>query len=260
MAIVIALVLLAWIRKRYRQQCATLEPAHRTVLLACASAILPLVLVQLTGTNHNLRHLCPIVAPLAVAVGLMANVVGWSSSPALLATSGLAFLAQLLMLVAPVYCPNASVVETGLVNGRLPWRALARFDQWDWIPVREMSRAAGFEEPRISLVGNGRNMDPAHIRYVWAVEGKLNTEVTMLWRYDLGPIDWARVMASIDETDIVLTAPSYTGDDPSGRQPDNEHNAEFEHRLVGNPRFRGPVRVWMGRFQPVEVDVFVRVP
>ena len=29
--------------------------------------------------------------------------------------------------------------------------------------------------------------------------------------------------------------------------------------LLGDPRFRGPIRLWMGRFEPVEVDVFVRL-
>ena len=83
------------------------------------------------------------------------------------------------MLVLPVYYPNTAVVGTGLVNGRLPWRALARFDQWDWKPLREISRASGFEEPRISFVGGGRNLGPPQIRYVWAVDGKLNTTVTV---------------------------------------------------------------------------------
>jgi len=257
--IVIALIIISWIRKRFIQRNASLDSVQRTVLLACACAILPLVLVQLTGTNHLLRHLCPTVVPLAIAVGLLAHVVGWSRSPTLLAISTLAFLAQLLMLVAPVYYPNTTAVGIGLVNGRLPWRALARFDQWDWSPLRELGVATGFEEPRISFVGVGRNLNPAHIRYVWALDGKLNTKVSMLWRHDLGTIDWNRVMESLDESDIVLTAPGYTEGVSTKKDHDNEHNAELEHRLTGDPRFRGPIRLWMGRFEPVEVDVFVRL-
>ena len=154
-AVVLVLVLFAWIWNHFTQRDARLSSVQRTVLLACVSAVLPLVLIQLSGTNHLLRHLCPTVVPLAIGVGLIAHVAGWSSSPALLGISGIAFLAQLLMLVLPVYYPNTTVVGTGLVNGRLPWRALARFDQWDWKPVREISRAAGFEEPRISFLGLG---------------------------------------------------------------------------------------------------------
>jgi hypothetical protein len=29
--------------------------------------------------------------------------------------------------------------------------------------------------------------------------------------------------------------------------------------MARDPRFRGLVRLWMGRFEPVEVDVFVRL-
>lgn len=258
-AMAITLILLAWIRKRFVQRDARLDSVQRTVLLACVFAILPLVLTQLTGTNHLLRHLCPTVVPLAIAIGLLADVAGWSSSPALLAISGLAFLAQLLMLVVPVYYPNTSLVGTGLVNGRLPWRALARFDQWDWKPLREISRASGFEEPRISIMGGARNLGPPQIRYAWVADGKLNTEVKLLWRYDLGTIDWDGVMKSAGESDIVLTAPGYAGEVPGRPQPDNQHNVEFEQRLTGDPRFRGPIRLRMGRFEPVAVDVFVRL-
>jgi 4-amino-4-deoxy-L-arabinose transferase-like glycosyltransferase len=259
--IAITLVVLAWIWKRFVRRDTSLDPVQRTVLLVCVCAILPLVLLQLTGTNHNLRHLCATVVPLAIAVGLLAHIVGWSRSPTLLAISSLAFLAQLLMLVAPVYYPNTTAIGTGLVNGRLPWRALARFDQWDWNALREIGRASGFEEPKISFVGGGRNLNPAQIRYVWAVAGKLNTKASMLWRYDLGTIDWDRVMGSLDESDMVLTAPSYTDTEENPSKPllDNQHNAEFENRLTRDSHFRGPIRVWMGRFEPVEVEVFLRI-
>ena len=159
-ALVITLVVLAWIRRIFIQRDAVVDPVQRTVLLACTFAILPLVLVQLTGTNHLLRHLCPAVVPLAIAVGLLAFIAGWDKSPALLATSGLALLAQLLMLLAPVYCPNTTAVGTGLVNGRLPWRALARFDQWDWKPLREIAA------PLVSKSRGSRTLAPGN--FGWA--------------------------------------------------------------------------------------------
>ena len=163
------------------------------------------------------------------------------------------------MLVGPVYFPNTAAVGTGLVNGRLPWRALARFDQWNWKPLSDISRASGFEEPRIALLGAGRNLDPSHIRNVWAFDGKLNTDAKMLWWPEFGEIDWDRVMESIGESDIVLTAPGYSEGDATKTVPGNEHNSEFVQRLSGDPRFRGPIRVWMGRFEPIAVDVFVRL-
>ena len=81
----------------------------------------------------------------------------------------------------------------------------------------------------------------------------------MLWQPELGDINWDRVMESTDESDIVLTAPNYTEGDATKTVAGNEHNADFDRRLAGDPRFRGPTRVWMGRFEPVEVDVFVRL-
>ena len=168
------------------------------------------------------------------------------------------------MLVMPVYHPNTTVVSPGLGNdhlgtvGMLPWRALARVDQWDWRPVRQLSRDLGFEEPRIALLGLGRNLGPPQIIYAWAVDGKLNTSVDMLWRYERGTIDWDRVMAAVRKSDIVVTAPGYTGMDTREDHTENQHNSELAHRLERSPGFSGPIRFWMGRFEPAEVDVFVR--
>ncbi len=257
--VVLVLVLLSWARLCFIHRDARLDPIQRTVFLACVCTMVPLVLGQLSGTNHQLRLLCPALVPLAVSGGLLANVAGWSSSPALLGISGLAFLAQLIMLVFPVYYPNTTIVGIGYPNGRLPWRALARFDQWDWKPLREISRSSGFEEPRISLVGGGRNLNSLQINYVWAVDGKLKTEVRQLWQYDRGPIDWDRVMESVGESDIVLTAPGWAGELPGRPEPNNLHNLEFDQRMARDPRFRGPIRLQMGRFEPIEVDVYVSV-
>ena len=255
---VIILIALAWIRKRFIRRDARLDSVQRTVLLACACAILPLVLLQLTGTNHLLRHLCPALVPLAIAVGLLAQVSGWSNSPTLLGISALSILAQLSMLVTPVYHPNTTVVSNGLVNGMLPWRGLARVDQWDWRPVQQLSRDFGYEEPRISVLGVGRNLGPPQVLYAWFVDGKLNTRADRLWHYEGRTIDWDRVMAAVRESDIVVTAPGYTGTNIGEDIVDNQHNSELAHRLEGSPGFSGPIRFWMGRFEPAEVDVFVR--
>jgi len=260
MTIVVVLIALIWIRKRFIRRDARLDSVQRTVLLACGCAILPLVLLQLTGTNHQLRYLCPAVVPLAIAVGLLAHVSGWSNSPALLGISALSLLAQLSMLVMPVYYPNTRV-SIGLVNGVLPWEAHARLDQWDWKPLRQLSRSCGFDEPRISVLGDGLHLGEPQIRYAWAVDGKLKTRVERLvpWGDRNGPIDWDRVMAAVRESDIVVTAPGYTGKN-SGQDlaAENRHNSELVHRLEGSPGFSGPIRFWMGRFEPAEVDVFVR--
>ena len=237
--VVVLLVLLASIWRCFIRRDVHLDSVQRAVLLACLCTMVPLVFGQLSGTNHQLRLLCPVLVPLAISVGLLANVVGWNSSPALLGVSGLAFLVQLLMLVWPVCYPNTTVVGIGYPNARLPWRALARFDQWDWRPLREISSAAGFETPVISLVGSGRNLNSLQINYVWAVDGKPNPSVRLLWQDNRGPIDWDRVMKSVAESDIVLTAPGWTGELPGRPHPDNRHNLEFDQRMARDPASAG---------------------
>ena len=99
--------------------------------------------------------------------------------------------------------------------------------------------APGVSKSRIALLGGGRNLGPSQIRYVWAVDRRLKTTVTPLWGHNLGTIDWDSVMNSINECDVVLTAPSYTGEDPGAPVPHNQHNAGTRPRLTANPRFRG---------------------
>jgi hypothetical protein len=65
-------------------------------------------------------------------------------------------------------------------------------------------------------------------------------------------------MESAEHSDIVLTAPHYVGELEIKEDLDNKYNAEFADRLSRDPRFRGPIRVKMGRFEPVEMDVFLK--
>jgi hypothetical protein len=82
-------------------------------------------------------------------------------------------------------------------------------------------------------------------------------DVRWLWRYEEGPLDWQKVMDSIGQDDLVITAPHYIGRVDNKEDLDNQHNAEFADRLSRDPRFRGPIRLQMGRFEPVEVLVFL---
>ncbi len=257
--IILILVLLSWTWYCFSPGSSRLDSIQRSVLLACGSAMVPLILGQLLGTNHQLRLLCPILVPMAISFGLLASVSGWDRLTALLSITCLALLSQLAMLVYPVFYPNTTVVGIGYPNARFAWRALARFDQWDWRPLREVSRSYGFEEPTISLIGSGRNLNALQIVYPWAVEGNMKTSARHLWQNNKGPIDWTRVMKVAAESDIVLTAPHWLGELPDRPHPDNLHNFEFDQRMARDPRFRGPIHLRMGRFEPVEVNVFVRL-
>ena len=265
-SILIGLVAIACFYKVIVKKETILDPFQRIALGVCACAGLPIVVAQLSGTNHLLRHISPAVIPLAVSVGILADASGWTRSVPAVAVSGILFCVQLLMIVAPVLSPNSHPVDLGFVNGVLPWRAMARFDQWDWKPVRDISYSCGLHTPRISFLGSGRTFDPPQIEYPWIAQPTLtphdakleSPDVTWLWRYEDGPLNWQEVMDVTGKSDIVLTAPYYVGEVRNKEDLDNQHNSDFAARLSRDPLFRGPIRLEMGRFEPVEVWVFLK--
>lgn len=265
LAILIGLVAIAYIRKAIVERDTIFSPAQKAALGACFCAGVPLVLAQLLGTNDLLRHISPSVIPLAIAVGVLADKTAWTHSTIWIALSGVLFCAQLAMILSPVLSPNHRLVESGLVNGSLPWQIMARRDQWNWAPVQQISHSCGVDSPRISYLGGGQGFTQPQIEFPWAAQGYSTNravldypEVKWLWRYENGPLDWQKVMGSIEQSDLVLTAPHYIGAMDGKDDFDNRYNAEFVERLSRDPRFRGPIRLEMGRFEPVEVDVFLK--
>lgn len=264
-SILIGLVLVACFIKTIVRRESILDPFQKVALAACACAGVPIILAQLSGTNHLLRHISASVIPVAIAMGVLADKTGWACSRVSMAASSILFSAQLLMIVSPVVFPNEHAVSTGFVNTALPWRVMSRFDQWDWRPVRDISYSCGVPRPKISFLGGGRVFDPPHIEYPWVVREESTRhatldfpDVTWLWRYEDGPVEWQKVLESADDSDIVLTAPHYIGDAENKEDLDNQHNVEFADRLSRDARFRGPIRVEMGRFAPVEMDLFLK--
>src|SRR5262249_39334061 len=149
-------------------------------------------------------------------------------------------------------------VDTGLMTGALPWRALIRFDQWNWDPLRDLAREHGMQHPAVAYLGVGRTFNTPSIVYPWISRGEDVERATRLWHYEQGPLDWSDVLEQAAHSDLVVTAPRYVGDPLDKQDLDNAHNAEFAARLEADGRFSGPVTLTMGRFEPVEVDVFVR--
>jgi len=80
---------------------------------------------------------------------------------------------------------------------------------------------------------------------------------TWLWRYENGAIDWQSLMTTADQSDIVITAPHFAGEAAYGEDRDNRYNADFAARLSEGQHFRKATTLEMGRFEPVEVLVFV---
>ena len=64
-------------------------------------------------------------------------------------------------------------------------------------------------------------------------------------------------MASANDSYIVITAPHFVGEVTNSDDLYNQHNSEFADRLSHDSHFREPVHLEMGRFEPVDVLVFV---
>ena len=143
-------------------------------------------------------------------------------------------------MTAPAILPDATELDNGITNGRVPWRTMIGIDQWDWHSLRELCRDEGFAEPRVAVLGSGRCYNPPQIRYAWVADGAPAIDVRWLWRYENGPIDWQAVMAAADDCDVVVAAPNYVGETSDKQDRDNQYNAEFVHRMSQNGRFRGP--------------------
>ena len=257
-AILIGLVLCAYLRTLAVQKRPMIGRFQLLVLGACASAGLPLVLLQLSGTNHLLRHITPSLIPLAIATAVIADAVEWGKSSASLVTSCALLSGQCAMIVTPVLFPNRTPVEIAFVNGALPWQVMIRYDQWDWTKLLNVSRGCNIRDPRITYLGNGRAFNEPQIKHPWVVTGASAPDVRWLWRYEDGPVDWQKVMDATDESDLVITAPHYGGEARFKEDLDNEHNAEFVERLSGDSNFRAPIHLAMGRFEPVDVLVFTK--
>jgi len=264
-SILIGFVLLSYFVRAILKKETILDPFQKVALGACACAGVPIVLAQLSGTNHLLRHITPAVVPLAIVIGVLADRTGWAHQWATNVFSGVLFGAQALMLVSPVVIPNTGPLDIGFVNGSLPWRTMIRFDQWDWKPVQEISDGCGLTSPKIAYLGGGREFDPPAMQYPWVTAATATRsaafalpDVTWLWRYEDGPLDWSKVMSDARQSDIVLTAPHYVGEVKNKEDLDNHYNADFADRLSRDAGFGGPVRIKMGRFEPVEMDLFLR--
>jgi 4-amino-4-deoxy-L-arabinose transferase-like glycosyltransferase len=264
-SILLASIAIVFLWKVIVKRETVLDELHKNAVGVCACAGLPIILAQLSGTNHLLRHISPALIPLSISVGIVADQIGWTRSKVLLAASGVLFAAQLAMIVYPVVFPNKIAVDPGFVNGSLPWRTMIRLDQWNWEPLRDISMGCGDATPTISYLGGGRAFDPPHMQSPWVRAGASAItfasqlpDPTWLWRYEDGSIDWQKVMAGAEQSDIVVTAPGYIGEVSNKEDLDNQYNAEFASRLSQDPLFQKPVHLTMGRFAPIDVLVFVK--
>lgn len=256
-SVLLALLAIGCVRWLILYRSEAFSPLQWAPLGACAFAGLPIVLTQLSGTNHLLRHISPAMVPLAIAAGIAADRIAWFQSRPALAVSGALCFAQFVMLMVPVFSPNDRAVDIGFNNGSVPWRVFIRFEQWDWTPIRSLSDACNLASPKISYLGNGRAFNPPQLQTPWATRAVDLPDVVWLWRYEQGPVNWQKVTDAADQSDMIITAPNYTANRKNKEDLDNQHNSEFEDRLAHDAHFPDPIHLRMGRFGPVPVDVYL---
>ncbi|HEY2472012.1 MAG TPA: glycosyltransferase family 39 protein [Terracidiphilus sp.] len=244
---------------------ARFDTNRRTALALCVAAGLPIIIIQLTGTNHLLRHISPSIVALAIAIGVLSDQTVFTQSIGWALGASLPLLIQLGMIVYPVVAPNSRMVDIGFVNSTVPWHVLARYDQWDWDPVYRISTQCNIESPKIGYLGGGRELNPEAIAYPW-VKSVFSThrstfaypDVSWLWRYEDGPVDWQKLMSASESRDILITAPGYTGEARVKEDRDNQYNSEFVDRLAADDKFEHRASFNVGRFEPIRIDVFTK--
>lgn len=229
-----------------------------TVISGCICTACPILVAQLSGTNHLLRHISPAMIPIGICVGLLAELAGWADSWVTVIVVCVLVCCQVIMLVGPVVWPNRQVENLTFPNGSLPWRVMVRYDWWDWSMIQNIERDCAIGSPKIAYLGNGRSFDLPQIQYAWTSKELIPPDVTWLWRYENGPLDWGKIIESAEQNDIVITAPNYVGDAEIKEDVDNQYNAEFAKRLSGDVHFREPIQLEMGTLEHVKVLVFLK--
>ena len=246
----------------------------------------PLALVHLLGSNHNMRLLSPALVPFAVAFGVVAGQTSWSRARPLAAGVSVAICLQLVMMAQPLVYPQGVLTvrctdhpspyspsadrpgdkESGVaslvraVAAKNPIQAMAARPQWDWQVLREKCRSLGMDNPSIGYLGNYYAFNEAQIKNAWLRHGE-SVKVEWLWRYDEARFDWARIEKLLADKDVVLTIPQIRGRRLYGPlRFDNLHNAEFVERLRRDARFSGPIVLPLVEDGYDEVIVFTRKP
>lgn len=257
LTIVSLAILIAWIANKAAGVGESIHSTRMTMVLLCLFSPLPLLVAHLSGNNQNLMHVTPLLPFLAVGFGVLAETIQWDSIK-YFGTAVAALLSiQLFMILVPVMNRSVFPIDPTFHSGRPPWLVMARMDQWDWNKLRSLCRLNGLDHPAIAFLGNARSFNPPAIAYPWLFNNEPPPKVTMLWRYEKGALELEEAVATANTYDIVLTAPTYIGMRLDKQDLDNRHNAEFAERLQREANLCGPIHLQMGRFEAVDIVVFV---
>lgn len=263
---IVVTVVLRLVQKRLQ-----LERFQLTAIALCLTASLPTLLTSIFATNQNPRLIAPTLLPLAIAIGALAALTGWTTSRWLAAAATVLFCFQLAVMVSPTpgeprYQAGDSASKSNVLLWGNPSVVMRRSEQWDWSKLRDVTIAQDIRVPRIGYLGNGGGLAAPQLAFPWIAANE-PIEVRWLWRFEDNlpnggnentPPDWTRVMASVDASNVVVTALDVVGSTADKQDIDNRYNAELIERMRQRPEFLGPVELKLGRFNPARVLVFLR--
>lgn len=231
-----------------------------TAILVCLAGALPMQLLSMFGTNQNTRLFSATLVPLALAIGILFVTTGWSQRLWGRAIAVAIICFQLAVMVSP--SGNSPFYQEGDAASKTvmwgnPTSVMRRSEQWDWQPLRQLCLAENITNPLITYMGNANTFNSPQIALPW-VKANEEVRVRWLWNGARGAIDWNTVAGLIDSSDVVVTAQNLVGEKLDRQHIDNQHNAELIQKLEQDTRFRGPFPLAMGRYEPVELTVFLR--
>ncbi|MBE9182380.1 hypothetical protein IQ268_27925, partial [Oculatella sp. LEGE 06141] len=237
-----------------------INAAKLQAVVLCLAGSVPLLFVAAVGTNHNPRLTAIALVPLAIGLGIMASLSRWLASRWLAAIVIAVFCFQLVIMVSPSsgsprYQEGDRAAEMLLWGN--PTTVMQRREQWDWSKLKDLAEQHAISDPSIAYMGNGGNLTPEHIRHPWVTAGK-EAQVSTLWLYVHGDIDWNKVKQDIQASNIVLTGFNLPTGIADKQDLDNQHNTELVELMKASPEFSGPYNLDLGRFNHSTVVVFLR--
>jgi 4-amino-4-deoxy-L-arabinose transferase-like glycosyltransferase len=213
---------------------------------------LPTLLLPLLTHNQVMYHTSQSLILFIAGFALLAQNEGWLSSPPRLFILGAVIFAQLALTLAPV------VLRQEYPGQRFVWTNLGRWNQWDWNQFRVLLRSQGLKQPSIAFLGDLSPLNPPQVQYPWLSHHEPAPSVNLLWRFENGTPDMAKLVAAAGTNDVVFTVPDLAFPDGSEFWPDNEYNKDFANQISNSQNFMPPLHLSMGRFRPVDVWVFIR--
>jgi 4-amino-4-deoxy-L-arabinose transferase-like glycosyltransferase len=266
LAITVTFIVQLW-RKRIK-----LDRTQATALCVCASGFVPLWLLAAVGDNHNPRLIAPSFFPLMAAVGIFAALTHWTTTRWLSGTAAALLACQLLIIVTPSPGDPQYKSEAAGMAGA-PWQTpktarllqlnpasvMRRSNLWDWTQLRSLCLERQLTQPKVAYLGNIDRINAPQINFPWIQAGQ-NITVTELWRSASGEaIDWSEIMAIVRDSDVAIVQPVDSGTyaEKEAGAADSQHNNELIARVRATGEFE-EISLTMGRFEPVELLVFVK--